>query len=311
MLGTASADEMRVIAERAIAVSSTNEDLSDAWQLMGTARLSERDRVGQLEALLLAREYAIACGDILRQISAWNEVGGCMLFGPTPLDEVGQFVEDELVWAREHDLPAVEADALLGGPYVDARRGDFARGREKLERSKAICRDLGIVYGLAEAGMAGSELEVLAGDLPAAERELREAIDIVKGMEAVHYIGVYQVRLARVLHDQGRHEDAAAELEESRPLQAPAPRWKSGWARVLAARGELAEAVALAREAAAQEGGDQDPTSVALALVDLAEVLIAAGDPAGADGALGEAIALNEQKGNVIAAQQCRERLGR
>ena len=189
---------------------------------MGTARLSERDRVGQLEALLRAREYAIASGDMLRQISAWNEVGGCMLFGPTPLAEVrGSSSRTELAWAREHDLPAVEADALLGGPYVDARRGDFARAREKLERSKAICRELGIAYGLAEAGMAGSELEVLAGDLPAAERELREAIDIAAGHGGRHYIGVYQVRLARVLHDQGRHEDAAAELEECQTSAGP------------------------------------------------------------------------------------------
>ena len=87
------------------------------------------------------------------------------------------------------------------------------------------------------------------------------------------------------------------------------PWWKSGQARVLAARGQLDEAVALAREAAAQESGDQDPTSVALTLVDLAEVLVAAGDRAGAEAALRQAVALNEAKGNVVAAQQCRERL--
>ncbi len=309
MLGTQSADELRATAERAIAAFDTNEDLSDAWQLMGTARLRERDRVGQLDALLRAREHAIASGDVLRQISAWNEVGGCMLFGPTPLAECAEFAEAELAWAREHDLPAVEADALLAGPYVDARLGDFATGREKLERSKAICRELGIAYGLAEAGMAGGELEVLAGDLAAAERELREAMDVAAGMEAAHYMAVYRVRLARVLHEQGRHEDAAAALEEARPLQEGMPWWKSGQARVLAARGQLEEAVALAHEAAAQESGDQDPTSVALTLVDLAEVLVAAGNRAGAEAALGQAVALNESKGNIVAAHQCRERL--
>ena len=62
--------------------------------------------------------------------------------------------------------PGVEADALLMGPYVDARVGDFDLGREKLERSKAICRELGIAYGLAEAHMAGAELEVLATTCP-------------------------------------------------------------------------------------------------------------------------------------------------
>jgi class 3 adenylate cyclase/tetratricopeptide (TPR) repeat protein len=309
MLGTESAEELRATAERAIAVFDTHEDLSDAWQLIGTARLRERDRIGQLEALLQAREYAIASGDILRQISAWNEVGGCMLFGPTPLAECAEFIGAELEWARERDLPAVEADALLSGPYVDARLGDFATAREKLERSKLICRELGIAYGLAEAGMAGSEMEVLAGDLPAAERELREAMDVAAGMEAAHYTAVYQVRLARVLHEQGRHEEAAVLLDEAKPLQAQNPWWKSGWARVLAARGEVEEAVALGREAAEQESGDQDPTSVALTLVDMSEVLLAAGDHGAAEAALTEAVALNERKGNVVAAQRCRERL--
>jgi class 3 adenylate cyclase/tetratricopeptide (TPR) repeat protein len=311
MLGTASAEEMRETAERALAVFETDADLSDAWQLMATSRLRDRNRTAQLTALLRAREHAIASGDILRQVSAWNEVGGCMLFGPTPLSEVSAFVEDELAWAREHGIPAVEADALLGVAYVAPRRGDFDLGRDNLERSKAICREFGIAYGLAEAGMAGGELEVLAGDLPAAERELREAMDVAADMEAAHYVAVYQVRLARVVHEQGRHEEAATLLDAAKPLQAAMPWWKSGQARVLAARGELDEAVALAREAAAQESGDEDPTSVALTLVDLSEVLITAGDRAGAEAALTEAIALNERKGNVIAAQRCRERLGR
>jgi len=309
MLGTMSGAEMRAVAERAVAVFETNEDLSDAWQLMSTGLLRDRDRVGQLDALLRARDYAIASGDILRQVSSWNEVGGCMLFGPTPLAEIAGFLEDELAWAREHDLPALEADALLAGPYIDARLGDFVTARVKLERSKAICRDLGIAYGLCEAGMAGGELEVLAGDLRAAERELREVIDLAATMKAAHYVAVYQVRLARVLHEQGRHEEAGELLDDARPLQADVPWWKSGMARVLAARGELDQAVALAREAAEQESGDQDPTSLALTLVDLSEVLRAAGDRDGAEAALREAIALNERKGNVVAAQQCRARV--
>jgi hypothetical protein len=78
---------------------------------------------------------------------------------------------------------------------------------------------------------------------------------------------------------------------------------------VLAARGELTEAVALARRAAEQDSGSDDLTSAALTLVDVSEVLRAAGDPAGAEAALNEAIALNAEKGNVVAARRCRERL--
>ena len=70
---------------------------------------------------------------------------------------------EELTWARERGLAAVEADALLGGPYLYSRLGRFDEARDQLERSKSICRELGIAYGLAEAHMAGAEMEMLAG----------------------------------------------------------------------------------------------------------------------------------------------------
>ncbi len=95
-----------------------------------------------------------------------------MIFGRTPLGEIREFLEEELAWARERGLAAVEADALLAGPYIHARLGDFDKARDYLERSKAICRELGLAYGLAEAHMAGGQLEMLAQDPAAAEREL-------------------------------------------------------------------------------------------------------------------------------------------
>ena len=89
---------------------------------------------GQLEALVRAREHAIAAGGIRRQI---------------------------------------EADALLMGPYVDARLGDFDLGREKLEPSKEICRELGIAYGLAEAHMARAMCHAPLGRSQTARRSPR------------------------------------------------------------------------------------------------------------------------------------------
>ncbi len=309
MLGTASGEELRALAERAIATFEDDADLADAWQLLGTAHLRARQREAQLQALLHAREHALACGDLRRQIDAWNQIGGAMVFGRTPLLEVRAFCEEQIAWAKERNLPAVEADALLVGPYVDARLGNFELARERLARSKEICRDLGITYGLAEAGMAGGELELTAGDLPAAERELREAIDIAVGMGAAHYMALYRVRLARILNEQGRHDEAGAVLDQAAELYAHTAPWKSNRARVLAANGALDEAVALAREAAELEEANDDLNAAALTLVDVSEVLRAAGDRAGAEAALMRAIALNEEKGSVVPARQCRDRL--
>jgi class 3 adenylate cyclase/tetratricopeptide (TPR) repeat protein len=311
MQGTADADELRQVAQRAIATFEADVDLADAWQHLALAELRSRNRGAQLEAMKRAQAYAVASGDVRRQIAAWNELGGAMVFGRTPLSAIKPFIDEQLEWAREHDLPAVEADALLAGPYIHARLGDFEAAREMLDRSKEICRDLGLAYGLCEAGMAGGELEVQAGDLEAAERELRSAIEIATAIDAAHYVGLYQVRLARVLNDQDRHDEAAALLDDAAMLYADSPPWKSNRARALAAQGKLDEAVVLAREAATLEAGNDDITAVAQTLADVAEVLLAAGDRAGADAALIDAIALHEQKGNIVWARRYRDRLGK
>ena len=312
MRGPVEPEALRVIARRAIAVfepMGSDADLADAWDVMGIAELAARDRGAQLVALQRGRAHALASGDTRRQIESWNELGGAMLFGRTPVDEVLDFLDEELAWARERGLAAVEADALLGGPYLYSRLGRFDEARERLERSKAICRELGIAYGLAEAHMAGAELEMLAGDAEAAERELRDAIRLALDMGASYYVALYRTRLAHVLVALGRDDDALAELELARDVFGEAPKWRAARARVLANRGEMEEAVALAREAVDSLAGTDDITARAEILVDLAEVLRAHGDLAGAGDALAEAVALHEEKGNVLPAERCRQLL--
>ena len=102
--------------------------------------------------------------------------------------------------------------------------------------------------------------------------------------------------------------DALAELEQARDIFGDAPKWKTARARVLAHRGQTEEAVGLAREAAGSLEGSDDITTHAEILVDLAEVLREHGDLAGAADALAEAIALHEEKGNILPAERCRRR---
>ena len=301
-------DELRAVALRALSVFEpigSDADLADAWQLVGLAELAARNRTAQLEALLQARAHAIASGDLRRQTEAWNEVGGSMLFGRTPVAELVVFLEDELAWAREHDIPAVEADALLGGPYLLSRLGRFDEAREQCERSKEICRELGIAYGLSEAHVAGAELEELAGRLDLAERELRDGIAVVASIGAERYVALYRCRLAHVLLTVGKDAAAEAELESARASSDTFPRWQSARGRLLARQGRFDEAVRLAREAVAGVPLD-DLTARARELTALAEVLRAHGDEAGALEALTEAVALHEEKGNIVPARQCR-----
>src|SRR5207247_897699 len=134
-----SPDVLRDVAQRAIDVFEAAGDsvhLADAWQLMGIAELAALDRGAQLRALLEARKHAIASGDIRRQIEAWNEVGGSMLFGRTPVTEVLEFLDDELAWGREHGLAAIEA----GTRKRWRRANKLVRSASTLRSGKAIVR---------------------------------------------------------------------------------------------------------------------------------------------------------------------------
>ena len=173
----------------------------------------------------------------------------------------------------------LEADALLGGPYVDARLGDFDEARDKLERSKEICRDLGIAYGLAEAHMAGAELEMLAGDCDAAERELRDAIRVADAMGAARYVALYRTRLAHVLVAQGRDDGGGRRARAARQATTAARRsgiWRTRGCSPTAARPRR-QPPSHARPSTSWQGND-DITAHAEILVDLAEVLPAHGD---------------------------------
>jgi tetratricopeptide (TPR) repeat protein len=128
-------------------------------------------------------------------------------------------------------------------------------------------------------------------------------------MGATRYVALYRTRLAHVLVTQGRDEDALSELERAREMYGETPLWLTARARVLARLGESDDAVRLAREAVASVAGIGDITLQAETLRDLAEVLRAHGDFEAAAAALAEAIALHEEKGNVLPAERCRELL--
>ena len=106
-----------------------------------------------------------------------------------------------------------------------------------------------------------------------------------------------------------RDGEALAELELARGSSASSPFWKSARARILARQGDVREAVELAREAAESIESSDDITARAEILVWFAEVQRVAGDLGGASDALTEAVALHEEKGNVLNARHCSELL--
>jgi len=310
------------LASRAIEVFARLRDeagLASAWF---TRALSEPDFDASMAAYAKARDHALAAGDDRRLVDIWNEWGGEMIFGRTPIREIVPFLEAELAWAREKGYPGVEADALLGGPYLYPLLGRWEEGRAMLARSIALCQQLGIRYGLAEAYWAGARVEILAGDWVAAERLMRDALAIHEEMHAPRYSSMVRAHLAHVLVAQGRFEEALAAADEARRAAdqgvGGSPRrdvyWRTGRAKALMGRvgqAQLTEAVRLAREAAALIDGSVDYNLRAETQADLASVLEATGDRQGALDAQAEALRLYELKGNDLLAARTREALSR
>ena len=305
-------ERARRTAERAMAVFEHDHgELAHAWIGVGVVETLTGHEAAGVEAFLRAREHARAAGDDRREVEIWEELGGALVASRTPVEEIIAFLDEEAAWGREKGFPFLEADAALGGPYLYPMLGRFEEGRALLARSKSTFGELGAKYNVAEACWAGAQLERLAGDWAAAERELREALRIHEEMGTKRYSSYVRAQLARVVLEQGRVAEAAellalAEQEGTDKNLRFQLQWRTAKAKVLAARGETVAAEQLAREAVEIVAATDNINAHADALVELAEVLRAAGDETDASAALEEAVALYEEKGNALCADRAR-----
>ena len=150
---------------------------------------------------------------------------------------------------------------------------------------------------------------MLAGDLEAAEAELRRDYDTFERMGETNYISTTAALLAEVLYRQGDLDGAEEYTRISEELAAQDDvssqfRWRSVRAKILATRGRRS------RSREARPGGrgevirpSDDLNSQGEALIDLAEVLRLAGRPAEAAEAARDALALFEAKGNTVVGR--------
>lgn len=239
-----------------------------------------------------------------RSDSRWLEAG------PVPLDRCLPECEALARWRGAENPAALPVLALLR-----AMAGEFDAGRALIARAEVLLRErtrarrpLGLLW------KRHAEIETLAGDHEAAERQLRRALQLDLEMGVREEAAEAAALLARTLALHGAADEAAAMAELSK-TQTPAESvtqqalWRSSRAIVMAATGEVEPAVALAREAASVVPDDMLRLRADVH-VDLARTLVAAGDRDGARHALEEAIDLHGRKGNRSGAGQARQALG-
>jgi tetratricopeptide (TPR) repeat protein len=308
-------DETRRAAEEAIGALTEGGDpsgLAEAWRLLGYARA----QVGRVEAGGAAMEevvrYSELAGD--RGMLRLGHAGviSAALYGPTPVREaIRRF--DELIRANPGDglLEALVMRYL--GPLL-AMAGRFDEARDLVERSNRVLDQSGHIGSWATRAVA-AEARELIGDLPGAEHELEttwRAIDAYRNGAVDIRTLQTAAQLAMVYCDDGRWDDAERCLELGRDFAAPDCFTRGSVnalavrARLAGHRGELKDAVALARRAVERAALCDIVNLKAAVWLALAEVQRRAGADAEADTAVAEALALYEQKGNVASATRLR-----
>lgn len=168
----------------------------------------------------------------------------------------------------------------------------------------------GGLWGQSHGGPA--EVEIVAGDFAAGERELRNALELGHEMGERDQVSQIAGSLSLFLSVRGATEEAAR-LASVSADQAPAESvaaqalWRAATARVLANHDDARGAEGMAREAIALLPVEMLNLAAELR-VNLFDILRATGQRDAAQNTIGMAIDLYERKGNIAAGSQARSR---
>ena len=234
------------------------------------------------------------------------------LVGRTPVDEALARSQDVIGHVRTDR----QAEAIILGvlAQLHAMAGRFDEARELYRRGRRNVADLGPSVSAASTSLEASRVEMLAGDPQTAERELRADYVVLEAMGESYFRSTISALLAHALWAQGRPDEAATYADIARELTdeddvLSQVSWRTAKAKVLAAAGDGDTAVKLATEAVSIASGTEGIELQADALLDLSEVLRILGRTNEQGPHLREALALYQQKGDVVLAALARERL--
>ncbi len=283
--------------------------LAKAWELLAWAPWFHCRAAATVDALERAIEHARRAGDARTEAQSLNLSIGAAFFGPMPAADAIRLCEEILGNPLQQQRNRASALRALAG--LKAMVGAFGEARELVEAHKAIVQELGLRVNAAAAAETYGIVEMLAGDAAAAERELATGYALLDEIGETQNFPDLAAKLADALYVQGRDDRALDLSEVSEAATAPDDRsagvqWRAVRAKLLARRGELAAAEALAREAVALADETDFTVLRGDAFMDLADVLLTAGRETESTAFAKQALKLYEQKGNVVAAERAR-----
>ena len=284
------------------------EGLAEAWKLTGMIRFWLGDSPAGQQALERAMAYARQGGHRRVEIGASSWLAWTLAWGlPIPADTAIARAWQLLQAAKGE--PWAEAEILTPLSLIYAWVGRLAEARDANTRARSVYDSSGAKIRWARNVRTCGEIELIAGDLAAAEHHLREAHETLRAMGERGYLSTVAGFLAETLCAQGRLGEAQQMTEEAQAAAPPGDidaqaRWRAARAKVLARSGQFPAARTLLDEAEALVS----PTSWAVlqgqVLMARAEVDRLAGAPQQAEASLRAALRLYQDRHAPLLAGQ-------
>jgi tetratricopeptide (TPR) repeat protein len=277
-------------------------ELGKAWRLVAMGQ-QLAGRLGEAsETISKVITHARLAGD--ERLIARSALGMTLsaMYGPTPA--VAAIEQCEALIASGLADRQVQNLIICKIALLHAMVGDYDTARTNAASARSVLRDLGHGVRAAMSSIDVAVVEMLAGDPAAAERELRPDCEMLQRLGETFFLSTMVTTLARAVLEQGRDEEAMALTETAETsaadddLETQAD-WRCVRAVILARRGELAEAEALARAGRELAFKTEAPAIRASTLYDLAIVLSRAGRAEEARRAVGDAVAIYTAKGDL------------
>ena len=265
------------------------------------------------EALEMSLDHAARSSESSRaKARALSGLAAVLLWGPEPVERATARCRETIDHAE--DMLVLRGNNLLRLGALEAMAGRYDEGRRLAREGRHILADLGQKVMLAASIEEVGFIEILAGDLEAAEQEHRGGLAELEQLGANPYVAMNAAHLGVILCELSRFDEAEnfARMSEEVPGEDISDvDWgtRSIRARVAASRGQLDEASRFAAEALHLTKDVELVRFRGCALETAGQVLQAAGEKEEARAAFGKALDLYEAKGIVSFIDKMRARI--
>src|SRR5215467_10132040 len=290
--------------------AADHHGLARAWRLLTYSYMTAIRWGMAAEAAEQTIRHAAQSGDEVMARRFAGLLATSVLYGPAPADEAIAYCVAVLSQAAGDRRASARTAVALA--YLKAMQSNFEVARSSYRRGRARLEEFGYRFFAALISLDSAPVEMLAGDLQAAERELRGDYQTLEQMGERNYISTTAGMLGEVLYRQGRYRESSELAGVCRELASPDDvasqfLWRCVHAKLLARDRQRERSDAILAEALELIGGSDWVDWQGNGFMDLAEICRLCGRTADAIEALGQASARFAAKGNVVSLRRADE----